>query len=613
MTIRRTTLFPANALLLGSGASGAETPAVVDVARDFGAKADDGATDNLPAFNRALAALPPSGGVVKVPGAAKFYGVSAPINLRGTGVTLRGEGADVSRIAARNPYAGAVAALAGPESVGAEHRPADPTAAGRFGVATLGTHQLVMSGQPANLGGRGGYDGVPDGWASPRLSIDFDVARPAGADWSAGAFLFGMADLDGGADPWFVAADGDGLHLDVTTDQGQYRFLAQGVRFAPGERNRFRFDVDGRAGSASAVRNGAPCPLVILSNGARRPWGPGVVPRRCDGFAPMMVGSYGPGPRDDGKPVTDLVLYRLDVANAADKVFSLPMNDPGASPFVRVQTCWYDHCAWWVASARTWAAKNCTVEGLGLVGGLAVGEGTDLAVRDCRVGGLQAVHCVPGRVKYELLVERCDLDGKDVAFCGDNATAVLRDVKVRMGGRESLRLRGCGYILRNLKVYRIGPNAESIVRMVAGDGSALDVDGLWADNEEATGAATLGAILDVEQSPDNVNQVFVRNLNVAALPPQAGCVVLRYRGRGWGGPWRPTEIRLSRVSCQDETGRAGCAAVDIQGPLSAHGSIDVSGLALGSGLAAGPQAQAGAGPPNASRLSVVGPSGAPGP
>lgn len=316
---------------------------------DFGAKADNGVTDNGPAFQAAVDAVSRDGGggTVVVPGARQPYYFRTPLFLDRDGVSLEGEGPDVVTLAL-DGQAGAPAPLVlgidrvdagpnGPLAPDLSNRPdafgvldqgAAPARGQRWGFRTNNNAYLQFQATPFTLGSKGAGGGSDHWGDSAAFTLEVCFA-PAGDRFRPAMPILGAGSVDPIAPAPFLLRTWDDprtliLFFNSSTLATGYHVV--GFRLGDAKPPyRVAVSVDLAAKRAYAAVNGRTVALVpaavngLTAVGADGTIDPAVGPRFAPNrFEPLMVGTAGVlGPQGNAPAGFDGAFYGLRVSRVA--------------------------------------------------------------------------------------------------------------------------------------------------------------------------------------------------------------------------------------------------------------------------------------------------------
>lgn len=598
----------------------------------FGAR-PDGSTDSTVPIQRAIDAAQEAvgvhgGSVVYLPGGSKSYLITAPLCVKGRGVTIRGDGVGSILEVGAN-YAGPLLCVGLPAAhgkIGADYRPdafgvldasAAPRRGARRGISTLGKAAVLFQAHPFQLGGvntKYAYN-PPDYWVeAPKLTLEFLLARPRGATWEPGRILFGMSALNDPS-PWLVCTGATTEELyflfksNEPEDKGPTGYYRISVPLDPGTGHwRVAIQVDLAAGRHAAWVNRQKVTTKAVSQVPDgRPFRPGLAFQPQDGATPFLIGARGKCGPGGGSQVIPLALYgfkvskntlyRWDANNevldaspqtpvrdveryftvTSDTVALLPLDDPPGPPFVRTDRSGGLGVGYWVPNERPRDTHQVTVRDLQLrarlMPGLVVGEHLGLRLERIEsVGGWQGVGNIPLATSYPMSMTDCSLTGTDCGYFGYWQNLAARNTMISAYGRQAIRFRS-GYCLwDHTFVGDSAPNTETLVSILGDDsGPTHEFRRLSIDNESGGPAR---AVIEFEQGYTNPqNRLLIDGLDVAGVAKDA--VILRLIGYGAKGGWYKAKLDARNVTVYNREYRA---ALEVVGPPAWHGTFDASAL-----------------------------------
>ncbi len=314
---------------------------------DYGARADNGVTDNSGPIQAAIDALAAmmagvnvASGIVYIPSATESYCVTKPIYLDSSNIEIRGDGAGsvvymiggahpvfivgVSRVA--TSYVNGVAT---PVSIGTANRPdcfgvLDKTAAAAagtvWGLRTYNNTFVQFQGSAISAGAAvAGATSFSDNWGTTnQLTIEFCIEPPAGTQFQPYTPILGMGSLGQTgpvqASPFMVSTGYEANMIQMMFRTAEMQPLSVRVfDFLLGTATppyRVAIQIDLVNAVYSAYVNG----VQVAFNDVPPAFSPNLVFATND-FFPFMIGSFGPTATYTGTTGVDLSVYGLRLSN----------------------------------------------------------------------------------------------------------------------------------------------------------------------------------------------------------------------------------------------------------------------------------------------------------
>jgi len=244
--------------------------------------------------------------------------------------------------------------------------------------------------------------------------------------------------------------------------------------------------------------------------------------------------------------------YPTTVPDAA-RVGFLPLNDGMSSdgtvstlhPGARCQLHW---CPAVKGDNTEPIATRIALEGLNLFGTvqapIQVGRCLDLSLRRVRSTlASQGLSNFPCGVSYPVHLEDCEIGGFDAAIvCSDWMMDTSR-LQIPSAGRDAIRLYGGGGGHRSLKVWRVAPWTDTVVRATGSDdGMSLAFNGFVLDNEGGDQPTT--AIFHITQGAFQTGSLSLDRVYPSTVP--TSCALVHLVGRGLNPPFFPYQLTLVR-------------------------------------------------------------------
>jgi hypothetical protein len=557
----------------------------------FGAR-PDGKTDSTAAFQRAVNSAAAAvklwphgtgGATVYVPAGPQPYKVSAPVFVHGNGIEIRGGGrGSIVEAIEGNPVF-VVGKMDGGKSFGASYRPdafgvldrsAAPQAGARFGVATRGDAALIVPAHPLTFGHGWPY---PDYWAkTSQLTLEFYLARPPAARWQPWTRLFGFSRDQKYGLPWSVSLGESTDELvfhwrsaEMTNEQESRQLVIPLGSMYRGWRVTIQADLAGARYAAWVNGRKVDC---RVSSATRSPVRPDQTFPEHDGYTQFLIGALGPAAPYGNQKTTPLILYGLRVAKGlvykmdqptetfaddsarpvtdANRYFwnlarvenvkligLFPLDDAPGAPTVKLTCDGPDASAFWVNASTAETPTFCALRDLQVRGRLQpavlLGRVLDFsAERLTAENSYQGIGSLNSGASWTIHLSECTLSGYDAAYYGYQQTISARNTRIRSGGRETVRLRGCNSTWDQTNVAFVSANAATAFRFLSDEyGGMHRLVDLFIDNEGGTTFREAAIEADQMRAPSHL---IVDGMYIVEAGKYAAIVRLNGFGEGGG-------------------------------------------------------------------------------
>ena len=517
------------------------------------------------------AASAAGGGVIVVLNTVSLDG---PLTFWSSNVHLDGQGVGALDCAA--PYAGMQLVFGPPTTtaVSNSHRPAsvlDGTASsGHTGLATLGTHTLLIALDGIQYGCPGG--GLPTYYQDDVVTIEVCIVFPAGHTTPANTGLFGFH--DGTApDPVALAIGGDtstANWIDTLADGSEHAHpFAVDQALA---KSHFCYQRNSNTGLTTGFYNGARVFNTTIL--------PGVRLRKPAGFSPLLLGATsnfaplgsapayvefhgaklgaGTAGRYDatlttqtllrtGLPPTDHDRYLAPVGGDVPLIGYLGLNGPGAVPGTEpVQYPGNSGVAWWCQFDRTNPTANYnSVTGMTFKGHaqgtVALAEELFASFTDCTFvnapNGAASLQVSAGE-KYDVKFYNCRFEGYDCPIVLQNMIYETYGIDFTSIGLNAVRENGCDANHYG-RLWIAGPSTGVTTFHVAIYGGLHTSNGVSVDDEN--GGTVNGYYCYTQGSQVGRLQVNKLDTSIGSVP------YLTLLGTNAGFP--PVEVLVNALSC----------------------------------------------------------------
>jgi hypothetical protein len=510
------------------------------------------------------------------------FTVTRPIYIDGNRITVAGRGVG-SRLGAIDYYGGPLLAMGVRRLTPAEaafHRVPtshlDASAGpGRKALATRGTHALLVGQSQIGLGGAPpGKSGAScDYWQGGKYTIEFLLAKPAGAKWVHTFGILGAASFNmSNGDPLFWRKTETGFNVLATYADGtnvEILFSTPGLPQGAEDKGPWRvcLQIDNTAGTAYAwVNNKA---AVTKST---PPMKPGLLLREPTGGTPFTIGSViGAGPanmaqvtnlvcegymmsrglkylqgkptqaRVDGTRVDDAGRYFVPTVGEVQTAAYLPLNDPPKT-HVAVQTNGTRNVGFWTSGLNfEKASEALALENLSLRSGeqAAVQVGMSWGLRFDRVtthtGSLAGIASLGYGCTYPVTISRCTLSGNEAAYFGFHQLISARDNSFHFTGRQGLLLLGGNVSMEDTFFAFSAPYTQAYIRLLNanGYGALYSFRRTLIDDELSH---PRDALIHVQQAAACYTRLVVDGLDASANGPRGSVWLEGYgtdRQQGW--------------------------------------------------------------------------------